>query len=223
MNSSNNVLELINVSKSFEHPVLKNISFNIRRKEFISIVGQSGVGKSTLFDIICNLTSYQGTVVSTEKIGYVNQKDLLLPWMTIEENITFFQKLAPDSFPITEPILKIFNLKNLLKKYPSQLSGGEKQRANLYRNYISNKTLWLLDEPFASLDFLTKEKMYNWLKEITKILNVTVLFITHDLNEAIFLSDKIFIFKGNPAQIEKIFIKPFNFPEIKRILIKNNY
>lgn len=219
MNISSKVIEVKNLCKDYEVPILNDINFSLKKNEFISIIGQSGTGKSTIFDSICNLIEYRGTIKVDGEIGYVNQKNLLLPWMTLKNNFKLFTKLSKLEFNENDKALKLFGIDTLLDKYPKMLSGGEKQRASLYRNYITNKSIWLLDEPFAGLDLITKEKMYKWLKTVIIDLNVSVLFISHDIRETIYLSDKILILKGRPASISKIILKKdFDFNNINSLL-----
>lgn len=212
-------LILENISHSFENEIyLDSISLEVQEKEFVSFIGPSGCGKSTLFNIISGLIKADlGNIFldgeningKTGLVSYMQQKDLLLPWKNIIDNVSlplrlqkFNQKEARKK---AYPLLPEFGLAETAEKYPSQLSGGMRQRAALLRTYLHSKQVLLLDEPFAALDYITRTKMAAWLKGIVKKFNLTVLFITHDIDEALFLSDRVEIFNGRPAKIIKTY------------------
>jgi len=210
-------LKAVNITKTFEETmVLDNVSLVLKEHEFVSIIGPSGCGKSTIFNIISGLIkpdkgeifineeNYTG---KTARVSYLPQKDLLLPWKKIIDNVSIplilrgEGKKAAREKAIT--YFELFGLKGFENKYPFQLSGGMKQRAALLRTYLFSKDIMLLDEPFGGLDALTKSKMYQWLKKVTEELEASVLFITHDIEEAIYLSDRIYILSNRPARIVK--------------------
>jgi ABC-type nitrate/sulfonate/bicarbonate transport system ATPase subunit len=218
------LIKLANINKSYkdknyEQQILKDISIQIRRGEFVSIVGPSGCGKSTLFNIITGLTEKDsGTISISEDIGYMQQKDLLLPWKTIIDNVTLplllrgmkKNKAREEAYRYIE----VMGLKGYENKYPYELSGGMKQRASFLRTFLCSQQIMLLDEPFAALDAITKGKMQKWLLEMKNALNNTIIFITHDIEEAIFLSDRIYVLSNKPATVkEEIHLD--NFPENK--------
>lgn len=212
-------VEINNVTKSFEElHTLGNISLTLKENEFITILGPSGSGKSTLFNIIAGLlTPDSGDVLidgkdyrgKTGRVSYMHQKDLLLPWKNILENVCVPLILKGSSKNDAEKkalkYFALFGLDGFEKHYPNQLSGGMKQRASLLRTYLFSNDIMLLDEPFGGLDAITKRKMQHWLLDVFKNLSSSILFITHDIDEAIFLSDKIYILSERPATIKAVF------------------
>lgn len=211
------VLKIQSLSNSFENmEVLKNINLYIKKGEFISIVGPSGCGKTTLFRLITGLLkNYDGNILVngveakdyTNPIAYMPQKDMLLPFRTLYNNVKIpleirgIEKEKHDS--LIRPLLKDFMLEEHVNHYPSELSGGLKQRAALLRTFLIDSELMLLDEPFGALDAITRHKLQSWLLEVWEKYNHTVLFITHDIDEAIFLSDKVYIMSANPGEFIK--------------------
>lgn len=196
---------LKNVSYRFQqsHPVLVNVTLDVRPGEFVSIIGKSGTGKSTIFKLLTGLlTQDEGEIlienapVSLGAVGYMPQKDLLLPWRTILQNVTIAQELQRD-VTMTEDEAKKWlervGLGDYANAFPSELSGGMRQRAAFLRALLTGKDVLLLDEPFGALDALTKKDMQTWLLSLWKDLQKTILFITHDLEEAVYLSDRIFL------------------------------
>lgn len=213
-----NIIKVIDISKKMENlDVLECISLSVCQKQLVSIIGPSGCGKSTLFNIVSGLISPdKGRVLIdgqdyTNKIGrvsYMHQKDLLLPWKTIIDNVCIPLVIKgvniKDAQQKAEEYFGIFGLEGFQYKYPAQLSGGMRQRAALLRTYLFKSDIMLLDEPFGSLDAITKRKMQEWLLKVTGNINSTILFITHDIDEAIFLSDKIYIFSERPAIVNAV-------------------
>lgn len=214
-----NKVEIRNVTKSFgEMHTLDNISLTLEENQFVTILGPSGSGKSTLFNIVAGLSkpdsgevliegeSYIG---KTGKVSYMHQKDLLLPWKDILENVSLPLILKgvskKDAQKKSLEYFHLFGLDGFEKNYPNQLSGGMRQRASLLRTYLFSNDIMLLDEPFGGLDAITKRKMQQWLLEVFKNLNASIFFITHDIDEAIFLSDKVYVFSERPASIKAIF------------------
>ncbi|MDF2947590.1 MAG: transporter ATP-binding protein [Bacillales bacterium] len=188
--------------------VLDNISIHVQAGEFVSIIGESGSGKSTLFGLISGLLQpEQGEIILNGKlthqrlgkVGYMPQKDLLLPWRTVLDNIILPIEITKGSLEekkegIRKWLIR-FGLSDYEKFYPHELSGGMRQRTAFLRTLMTGKNLLLLDEPFGALDSFTKRSMHEWLLGIWEDLNKTVLFITHDLEEAILLSDRIYVLK----------------------------
>lgn len=211
------VLEVKNVTKSFdEDEIIKNISLNLNKGELVSLLGVSGGGKTTLFNIIAGLSKAdEGHVILNGedisgrpgKISYMLQKDMLLPYKTIEDNVAL--PLIVGGMSKREARLKAalyfkeFGLEGTEKKYPSQLSGGMKQRAALLRTYLFSSEVALLDEPFSALDMLTKTSVHQWYMDVMEKIKLSTLFITHDIDEAIVLSDRIYLLTGKPGKIAK--------------------
>jgi NitT/TauT family transport system ATP-binding protein len=201
--------------------VLEDISIHIEEGEFISFLGPSGCGKTTLLSIIAGLLRpTEGSVLLRGKtpkecvseIGYMLQQDYLFPWKTIEENVLLglkiSDKLTQQNKVKTLQLLRDMGLDEVEKLYPSQLSGGMRQRAALVRTLATNPQLLLLDEPFSALDYQTKLKLEDLVFTTLKSFQKTALLVTHDIGEAIAMSDRIFLLKANPGRIAKTFIVP---------------
>ena len=215
-------LEVKNICKSFDgKPVLQNISLELSQGELVCLLGISGGGKTTLFNIISGLLSPdQGSIFLDGKditnkpgqISYMLQKDLLLPYRTIEDNIALPLLLKgikkKEARLQASAMFAQFGLEGTQKKYPAQLSGGMRQRAALLRTYMFSKNVALLDEPFSALDTLTKSAIHKWYLAMMEKIQLSTLFITHDIDEAILLSDRIYLLSGSPGEIvEEIIIK----------------
>ena len=210
------LITLKNIEKNFNNiKVLKNISINIEKGEFVSLIGPSGCGKSTIFNIISGLIPQDsGEIYVNGTIGYMQQKDLLLPWKTIMDNVALPLTIKGVDKKTRENKVKkylpIVGLEGYEKNYPSQLSGGMRQRASFLRTLMASEDIMLLDEAFASLDSITKSKMQMWLLDMKNRLNNTILLITHDIDEALLLSDRIYVLSSKPATIKKEIILDFN-------------
>ena len=208
MNSYQNKILLKNISKSFDSmEILKDINIKVNEGELVSILGPSGSGKSTIFNILTNIIkSDRGEVNINGNISYMYQKDMMVPWKKVIDNIgiplIFKGKSNKEAREEVKKHIEEFGLSGFEYKYPSQLSGGMKQRANFLKTYLTSNDIMLLDEPFGALDSMTRRKMQNWLLDLTKEMNSTILFITHDIEEAIFLSNKIYIISEKPAIIK---------------------
>lgn len=208
-------LETRHISKSFEdHQVLQDITLEVHDHELVSLLGVSGSGKTTLFNIISGLLlPDMGQVFLDGKditgkpgqISYMLQKDLLLPYRTIEDNVALpliiRGEKKREAREKVRPHFASFGLAGTEKKYPHQLSGGMRQRAALLRTYMFSQGLALLDEPFSALDTITKSNMHRWYLDVMEEIQLSTIFITHDIDEAIILSDRIYILTGNPGTI----------------------
>lgn len=208
-------LEVKNVSKSFDgNHILKNVSVELNKGELVCLLGVSGGGKTTLFNIISGLLPPDnGQVLLDGKditnqpghISYMLQKDLLLPYRTIENNaaLPLLLKGAKKNEARMQvaPLFPQFGLEGTQNKYPSQLSGGMRQRAALLRTYMFSKDVALLDEPFSALDTITKSAMHKWYLKVMEQIQLSTLFITHDIDEAILISDRIYLLSGSPGEI----------------------
>lgn len=204
-----------------EMPVLADVSLELHEQELVSILGASGCGKTTLFHIISGLNKpQQGKVILNGKditgcpgqISYMMQKDLLLPYRTIEDNVILPLLLKGEKKKEARKKVSLyfeeFGLEGTQKKYPRQLSGGMRQRAALLRTYMFSSDVALLDEPFSALDTLTKGEMHRWYLDVMDKIHLSTLFITHDIDEAILLSDRIYLLTGKPGRVtEEIIIK----------------
>ncbi len=208
-------LEVKNVSKQFDgKTVLHDVSLKLNHGELVCLLGVSGGGKTTLFNIISGLLKPDSGLVLLDgeeitnqsgRVSYMLQKDLLLPYKTIEDNVTL--PLVLRGMKKKEARLRVsemfsqFGLSGTQKKYPSELSGGMRQRAALMRTYMSSRDVALLDEPFSALDALTKRAMHSWYLDVMEKIQLSTLFITHDIDEAILLSDRIYLLAGTPGKI----------------------
>lgn len=211
------VLQVKGVSKSFEgEKIIENISIELHKGEIVSLLGVSGGGKTTLFNLIAGISSPdQGSIwLDGEEItgkpgmvSYMLQKDLLLPYRTILDNVALPLVIKgmkkKEAREKAAAFFKQFGLEGTQKKYPIQLSGGMKQRAALLRTYLFSERVALLDEPFSALDMLTKGAIHQWYLEVMEQIHLSTLFITHDIDEAILLSDRIYLLTGKPGCITK--------------------
>ena len=189
-------------------PAIQDVSFDVRRGAFVSILGPSGCGKSTLFNIIAGLLSPGcGDVTIDGQVGYMLQKDLLLPWRTIEDNIILGQTLRgvkrKDALALAQPLIERCGLDGFQRSRPHHLSGGMRQRAALLRTLLTSKEVLLLDEPFGALDAITRLQLQLLLTDIWQEMRKTVLFVTHDVDEALLLSDEILLLTARPGRVLK--------------------
>ena len=203
-------LVVSDVTKAFgEKTVLQDVSIRIQDHELVSLLGVSGGGKTTLFNVISGLlTPDRGQVLLDGeditgipgKVSYMLQKDLLLPYRTVEDNVALPLVIGgmkkKEARQKVAPYFEEFGLLGTEKKYPAQLSGGMRQRAALLRTYLFSDRLALLDEPFSALDTLTKRAMHRWYLDVMEQIHLSTIFITHDIDEAVLLSDRIYILGG---------------------------
>lgn len=195
--------------------ILEHVSLSVEEGEFVALIGPSGCGKSTLLNILAGLLDAQkGSFYVDDKevhgvsshFAYMPQSDLLLPWKTILDNVTLYGKLHGSQKEAKERALKefeTFGLKGYEKAYPDELSGGMRQRAAFLRTALCSADIMLLDEPFGALDVITRNDMQDWLLRLRKELHKTTLLVTHDVDEALYLADRIVILGGHPACIVK--------------------
>lgn len=196
-------MKLEGVYKSFDEiKVLHDINLSFNEKEITCILGSSGCGKSTLLNIIAGILKPDGGRVTNpnQKVGYVFQEDRLLPWKTVYENIRLVNKKATEK-SIME-LIGIVGLKGFEKKFPDQLSGGMRQRCSIARAFNFESQLLLMDEPFKSLDYGLRLTMAGSLVDIWSVWNNSVIFVTHEIDEAILLGNKIVILSKNPCRVE---------------------
>ncbi|AVQ24951.1 ATP-binding cassette domain-containing protein [Fusobacterium periodonticum] len=228
-------LEIKNLSYSFgDNHILKDINIYVKENEMVAIVGSSGVGKSTLFNLIAGVLKKQSGEITIDgsddyigKVAYMLQKDLLFEHKTIINNVILPLIIAKIDKKVAleegRKILKQFNLEKYVDKYPKQLSGGMRQRVALIRTYMFKRNIFLLDEAFSALDAITKKELHKWYLNLKKEFNLTTLLITHDIEEAIFLSDRIYILANKPGEIIKeikIEINPNEDIDVQRLFYK---
>ena len=215
----NEILKFDNVkyfyqTKDDEIFALDNISFNVLEEEFVSIVGPSGCGKTTILSLIAGLLKpSSGEVIldgsnkiDRKKIGYMFQRDMLFEWRSVWKNITLGLELQKgkldEKLALAEELLKKYNLYNFKNKQPRSLSGGMRQRVALIRTLVLEPKLLLLDEPFSALDYQTRLTLCDDVYEIIKSEKKTAILVTHDISEAISMSDKIIVLTSRPARVK---------------------
>ena len=209
------VLEVKNICKTYqaqngEIEALKDICFDVKEGEYISIIGPSGCGKSTLLSIISGLESKTAGEIDIDgKIGYMLQKDNLLEWRTIYKNVLLgleIQKTNTDeNKKYVEELLKKYGLYEFKDKYPKQLSGGMRQRVALIRTLAIRPKVLLLDEAFSALDYQTRLMVTEDIYKILKNENITAIMVTHDISEAISMSDRVIVLTHRPATVKMIY------------------
>ena len=217
------LLDITDVSLSYhdltgETPALSHISFQLMPGEFLAIVGPSGCGKSTLLNLICGLIQpEQGQILldgipvtsGDRRIGYMLQKDHLLEWRTIYKNVLLGLEirgeLTTEKLSYVDQILSDYGLDKFRLARPSQLSGGMRQRVAFLRTLLCHADILLLDEPFGALDVITRGEMQDWLLSVRKQMNRTVLLVTHDMDEAIYLSDRILVLDAKKGKVRQEF------------------
>ncbi len=222
------ILEVKNISKKYQSKkeeilAIENINFSVNLGEFVSIIGPSGCGKSTLLSIISGLEEkttgeiyIEGEKIEgiSDKVGYMLQKDCLLEWRTVWSNILFGLeikgKVEDSSKEYVEKLLKKYNLYEFKDKYPSELSGGMRQRVALIRTLATKPKILLLDEAFSALDYQTRIMVTNDIYGILRKENITALIVTHDISEAISMSDRVIVLTKRPGTIKDIHKIDFN-------------
>jgi NitT/TauT family transport system ATP-binding protein len=211
------LLSVHEISKSFHTrelslKALEKVSFTVDEGEFVTIIGPSGSGKSTLFNILAALLDPdEGSIECRDgedggcKVGYMPQRDLLLPWRRVIDNATLPLEAAGLSRKAARrqvgEHLESFGLTEFSRSYPDELSGGMRQRAALLRTVSTGRQMLLLDEPFGALDAITRRQMQDWLLALHRELHRTILFITHDVDEAVYLADRVIVLGPRPGRV----------------------
>lgn len=220
------IVELENVSFHYDGELMmKNLNFAVEEGEFVSIIGQSGSGKTTILRLLSKLERpTAGNIhITSNKVGFMPQKDLLLPWRTILKNTMLpFECQGMNKKEAEErsfQLLQEFGLGSYANSYPKDLSGGMRQRVAFIRALNAAEDVLFLDEPFSALDALTKVSLQQWLYEQSKRLNKTILFITHDVKEALYLSDRIFTIVDRPIQMLHETVVPLGHPRDRNQLV----
>ena len=224
------ILEVKDLCKTFsssqgEVHALRNISFQTHRREFVCVIGPSGCGKSTLIRILAGLEPYtSGAVLLDDKTitgpgpdrGMVFQGYTLFPWLTVKKNVMFGMQMnghgVADAESEARQWIELVGLSKFTDAYPHQLSGGMKQRVAIARALANQPRILLMDEPFGALDAQTRSRMQSYLLEIWKNIDVTILFITHDLDEAVYLADRILVLKAHPGEVQELIEVPVPRP-----------
>ena len=233
------MLQLSRLSKTFgtgpsRVEALQDINIDIGRGEFVTVVGPSGCGKSTLFNVLSGLAEpdagarilYNGEPrLAPEllgKVAFMPQRDLLLPWRRVVDNAILPLQVEgvprAEALKRAEPMFAEFGLAGFERHYPQQLSGGMRQRVALMRTFLFERDLTLLDEPFGALDALTRSLMQRWLLDIWQRHQRTILFITHDVEEAIFLGDRVMVMTARPGRIKLVLDIPLRRPRPAEML-----
>jgi ABC-type nitrate/sulfonate/bicarbonate transport system ATPase subunit len=229
-------LSIDGISMSFRngravHEALSPTSLQVERGRFVSLIGPSGCGKSTLFNIIAGLLAPSSGTVRIDgeavtglvgAVGYMLQKDLLLAWRNVLDNVALGMEIRGTPLPVARrkalPYLARYGLGGFEGHYPSALSGGMRQRAALLRTLLLDTDIILLDEPFGALDAQTKQRMQEWLLTLWTDFGKTIVFITHDVEEAVFLSDEICVMAAKPGRIVERITVPLERPRPRSIL-----
>jgi len=234
-------LEAINISHEYiskgkKNEVLREINLKVYENEFVTIIGPSGCGKTTFLNILAGfIKPTQGKVFCDGKEvtgpgpdrGVVFQEDAVFPWLTVKENIELglIAKgiLKEKREKIVEHYIALVGLKGFEKALPKELSGGMKKRVDLARAYAINPAVLLMDEPFGPLDAQTRSKMQDELSRIWQNEKKTVLFVTHDIEEAIYLANKIVVFSSRPATIKKVINVNLPYPRQRNLIFKEEF
>lgn len=224
------ILESKQISKVFstdngDIQALKDVSFKAYRREFLSVIGPSGCGKSTLIRILAGLESVTaGKVLLDGELvekpgserGMVFQGYTLFPWLTVKKNVMFGLEVAGKGRTNAEAEalqwIEMVGLEKFINHYPAQLSGGMKQRVAIARALANQPRVLLMDEPFGALDAQTRAKMQSYLMQIWRNVDITIIFITHDLDEAVYLSDRILVLDANPGEVRELIEVPVSHP-----------
>lgn len=230
-------VEIRNIHKAYrlnEQPleVLAGVSLRAAEGTFVTVIGPSGCGKSTLFSIITGLQQpdrgeicFDGVALRQRlgTVGYMPQRDLLLPWRRVLDNVILGPEVHGEDLTAArreaQSLLPLFGLEGFADSYPRELSGGMRQRAALLRTFLCRKDVMLLDEPFGALDAITRSTLQEWLLEVWQQFRHTILFITHDVEEAAFLSDKVYVLSARPAQVRAELAIPLPRPRQREMTL----
>ena len=234
-------IELKNVSKIFygvnrSVPALEDVSFKVMPGDFVTIIGTSGSGKSTLFNLCVGLLEPdEGEILidgeklrnRTGMVGYMPQSDLLLPWRSVLDNVIIPMDIQGvpkrKSRHKALEMLPHFGLEKFENEYPSALSGGMRQRAALLRTWLMGRSTLLLDEPFGALDALTRKELQNWLLRVWQEFGRTVMFITHDVEEAVYLADRVIVLSARPGEIKRELKIDLSRPRRQRMITEPEF
>jgi ABC-type nitrate/sulfonate/bicarbonate transport system ATPase subunit len=229
-------IELRDVYKSFRVDgrlvdALGGLSVCARRGEFIVIIGPSGCGKSTLLNIVCGLMEPDAgevlldgrpTLNRTGLLGYMLQKDLLLPWRRVLDNVILGPEISgvdrKEAREEARRLLPLFGLEGFEGSYPDTLSGGMRQRAALLRTFLCGRSAMLLDEPFGALDALTRRQLQQWLLDVWSQFRQTIVFVTHDIDEAVYLADRVYVMTPRPGRIRLEMEIPLGRPRLPEMM-----
>ena len=230
------VIRLEGVSKTFTTQngsvvkALDDITFDVNERDFVSIIGPSGCGKSTILRLISGLDqASSGSIslsdtVDKDGFGYVFQDSVLLPWKTVRENIAFPLEIKGDEdgegAKRVERLLKTVGLEGFANSYPKELSGGMRQRASIARSLSYDPDVLLMDEPFGALDALTRDSLNVELRRIWKDTSKTIVFVTHDIDEAVFLSTKVVVLSGRPSKVREVV--PIELEDDRDLSVRSN-
>jgi len=226
-----------NITVSYEGSItIEDISVKLNKGEIVSILGVSGVGKTTLFNVVSGLIKPDSGAVlldgrditnTTGNTSYMLQKDLLLPYKTIIDNVSLPLVIRGEkkakARECASKYFDEFGLEGTENQYPNQLSGGMRQRAALLRTYLFSDQVALLDEPFSALDSITKSSMHRWFLKVMEQIKLSSFLITHDIDEAILLSDRIYIMSGKPGRITDEIIIDEPKPRDKDFIVSGNF
>ncbi len=227
------VIEIFGLNKSFfkdgqEIKVLQDISLSVEKNEFVSVVGPSGCGKSTLLRTIAGLIESESEKINiVGDTSYLQQKTLLMPWRNVYENaslpleIETGKRIQDDKHVLN--LISEFGLKGFEEHMPGELSGGMAKRVTILRSYLEDRDILLLDEPFSSLDAISRKQMQQWLLDVWREHKKTVVFVTHDIDEALYLSDKVYILSQRPATVTEELNPGFERPRAYDIVYSPDF
>ena len=212
------MIEIKNLNVKYaQQDILNDINLNMKDGEIIAVIGPSGCGKSTLLNVLSGLNkNYSGTVLINGKkpspkeqiIGFIPQNYGLLPWLTVKKNITLGLEIKNKAISLPMKLLEDLGLTDLLNRCPNELSGGQKQRVSLARTFALKADLLLMDEPFSALDAITREEMQDVFLHLWQFQQVSAVFVTHYVEEALYLGKKIVVMTNSPSTIYKIIDNP---------------